>query len=160
VTVPGHGGALKSAAAVRAIRRAYDGAPPVIPHAPVGVECSACHNERGLEVDGLGFAPPSPHARTSGLSALSRCTQCHVYRTVDDVFVASSFEGFAQDLRAGARLNELAPPVMPHGVFMRENCQACHTGPAAREEIRTSHPERPNCSQCHVPRVTLTTFER
>ena len=31
---------------------------------------------------------------------------------------------------------------------------ACHGGPAAVEEIRTTHPERGNCRQCHVPAVT------
>ena len=42
-----------------------------------------------------------------------------------------------QDLRQGKRLNALAPPPIPHKPFMRENCVACHSGPAAREEIRT-----------------------
>jgi cytochrome c-type protein NapB len=41
---------------------------------------------------------------------------------------------------------------------MRENCAACHTGPAAREEIRTSHPERTRCRQCHVPVTTREIF--
>ena len=55
-------------------------------------------------------------------------------------------------------LNPLAPPVMPHSAFMRENCLACHSGPAAREEIRTPHPERPRCGQCHVQQVTRDLF--
>jgi predicted CXXCH cytochrome family protein len=47
-----------------------------------------------------------------------------------------------------------APPTIPHKVFMRENCGACHVGPGAREEILTTHPERTRCRQCHVPVTT------
>lgn len=160
VAVPGREGAVKTAATLRAARRAYDGAPPVIPHARVGAECTSCHDARGMDVEGLGFAPPSPHESTAGLSSISRCTQCHVYRLTDELFASNSFVGFPQDLRSGSRLYEGAPPVMPHPVFMRENCQACHSGPAAREEIRTSHPERENCMQCHVPLLTEAQFQR
>ena len=65
---------------------------------------------------------------------------------------------FLQDLRHGLRLHDRAPPTIPHKTFMRENCVACHAGPAAREEIRTSHPERRRCRQCHVPVATQETF--
>jgi cytochrome c-type protein NapB len=37
---------------------------------------------------------------------------------------------------------------------MRENCAACHSGPGARAEIITTHPERVRCRQCHVPVTT------
>lgn len=158
VEVPGAGGRLKSAAAVRAERRAYDGAPPVAPHEDFGLDCLGCHNEDGMEVEDLGFAPPSPHGRTSGVNEDSRCRQCHVFGATDAVFVASSFVGLRQDLRHGARLHVLAPPTIPHKTFMRENCAACHTGPAAREEVRTSHPERQRCRQCHVPVTTRASF--
>ena len=50
-------------------------------------------------------------------------------------------------------------PSIPHPLEGRENCLACHTGPAAREEIRTSHPERERCQQCHVPSTTSDTFQ-
>ena len=33
--------------------------------------------------------------------------------------------------------HENAPPVMPHPVFMRENCVACHSGPAAGDASPT-----------------------
>jgi cytochrome c-type protein NapB len=42
---------------------------------------------------------------------------------------------------------------------MRENCAACHAGPAAREEIRTSHPERTRCRQCHVEVTARSEFD-
>lgn len=160
VPVAGHDGALKSSPAERAQRRSFDGAPPVIPHQPMGVNCTACHNERGLDVAGVGYAPPSPHARTEGLSAISRCQQCHVFRTTDATFVANTFEGLPQDLRPGPRAYDGAPPVLPHGLLMHENCLACHSGPAAREEIRTTHPEREDCVQCHVTQQVGGTFAR
>ncbi len=158
VRVPGGEGRLKSAASVRASRRAFDGAPPVIPHQPFGAGCVACHTADGIEVPDVGFAPPMPHATTGGMSAISRCEQCHLWRQTDDLFTQSSFRGLTQDLRHGERQSDTAPPRIPHQVFMRENCLACHSGKAAREEIRTSHPERARCQQCHVPIRSRSTF--
>jgi cytochrome c-type protein NapB len=89
-----------------------------------------------------------------------RCLQCHVFRLTDDVFAANSFVGLPQDLRRGKRLNGISPPTIPHKTFMRENCSACHSGPAAREEIRTSHPERIRCRQCHAEVRTTALFSR
>jgi cytochrome c-type protein NapB len=160
VPVPGRDGATKTSAALRALRRAYDGAPPVIPHDPIGAACQQCHDADGLAVEDLGFAPANPHAFTPGLSAMSNCQQCHVYQKTEAEFVANQFEGFPQDLRKGQRLNAYSPPVIPHPIFMRENCEACHDGPAAREEIRCQHPERTHCQQCHVPRTTIDQFLR
>jgi cytochrome c-type protein NapB len=147
-----------SPALVRAERRAYDGAPPVVPHDDFGMTCASCHNEQGMEVEAVGFAPPSPHELTEGMNALSRCRQCHVFRQTDLTLVGNGFVGLRQDLRRGPRLNPLAPPTIPHKTFMRENCTACHAGAAAREEIRTPHPERSRCQQCHVPTVTRAEF--
>ncbi len=73
--------------------------------------------------------------------------------------MASGFEGLAQDLTAGDRATAGAPPRIPHRMLMRENCVACHDGPGAREEVRTSHPERWRCRQCHVPVAGGTEFE-
>jgi cytochrome c-type protein NapB len=158
VPVPDNAGRVKSTATVRAARRAYDGAPPVIAHQNFNIRCTQCHQQRGLEVPGIGFAPPVPHENTLPPGPFSRCNQCHVFKQTDTVFAESDFEPLRQDLRAGRQLNALAPPVIPHMVFMRENCFACHTGPAAREEIRTPHPERANCRQCHVEATTDTRF--
>lgn len=150
----------KRSASDRASLRAYDGAPPVIPHKRVGVDCATCHSRQGTQVPDLGFAPPSPHGQTAGLSEISRCEQCHVYRTTTEVWRATEFEPLQQDLRHGRRFLAFAPPVIPHKVFMRENCAACHTGPAAREEIRSSHPDRTRCRQCHLQQVTTQDFVR
>ena len=158
VPVPGADGALKTAALVRAERRAYDGAPPVMAHEELGIDCVECHDREGMEVTDIGLAPPSPHEATLGMSAISRCRQCHVPVVTEEVFVANDFRGLRQDLRRGRRLNERAPPTIPHKTFMRENCLACHSGPAAREEIRTDHPERIRCRQCHLAVTTQTLF--
>jgi cytochrome c-type protein NapB len=136
--------------ATRAARRLYDGAPPVIPHAPLNIKCVACHTDTGKEAPPLGFAPANPHAKTAGLSATSHCQQCHVFRQQDELFAESDFQGLPQQLTKAERLYSGAPPIIPHRVFMRENCNSCHSGPVARAEIRCSHPQRANCRQCHV----------
>ena len=158
IPVPDREGAVKTVAVERAERRAYDGAPPVIPHENFDIVCGECHDAEGMAVEDVGFAPPSPHGKTAGLSDISRCRQCHVFQKVSEPWKGNSFAGLSQDLRRGERLNPLAPPVIPHKVFMRENCLACHSGPAAREAIRTSHPERARCRQCHLAQVTTESF--
>jgi cytochrome c-type protein NapB len=160
VAVPGRPGAYKTAAALRAERRLYDGAPPVIPHRDFGPHCASCHTEQGLHVPDLGFAPPMPHERTLGLSGKSRCLQCHVFQQTTGIFRESTFAGLRRELAPGPRLYPGAPPPIPHPLLMRENCGACHSGPAAREEIRCSHPERPRCTQCHVPSLESSEFSR
>ncbi|MHC4450774.1 MAG: hypothetical protein ACYS0E_11670 [Planctomycetota bacterium] len=160
VPVPGHPGAEKSAAPVRAQRRAYDGAPPVIPHQPFGAACVNCHTMEGLNVPNVGFAPPSPHKLTRGMAGTTYCTQCHVWKQSNDLFRENSFVGLAQDLRQGKAAMLGSPPVIPHAIQMRENCKACHTGPAAREEIRCDHPERVSCRQCHVSKYVTEIFTR
>jgi cytochrome c-type protein NapB len=159
VPVPEREGAFKSAASVRAERRAYDGAPPTVRHESFGMTCSACHNAQGQSVSGVGFAPASPHESTPKAGNTLRCSQCHVIVTTDGLFVPSEFVGLGQDLSAGGRATPGAPPTIPHRTLMRESCNACHTGPGAREEIRTSHPERRRCRQCHVPVTSRESFE-
>lgn len=157
----GGGGVAKTPATERAMRRAFDGAPPVVPHGPMGAECTSCHTRTGIQFGEMGFAPPMPHEANPGmLGRFARCTQCHVYQQTTEVFVASTFDGLRQDLRRGKKQHEFAPPVIPHSTFMRENCVACHTGPAAREPIRCSHPERVRCGQCHVAAITTEEFVR
>jgi len=154
VPVPGTEDALKSSAEFRADRRLFDGAPPVIGHGEFGADCSACHDAQGIGVAGVGYAPASPHTDTKDEGTTQRCRQCHVFANTTGLFVKNSFVGLSQDLRFGERLYDGAPPTIPHRLQMRENCAACHTGPGARAEIITSHPERTRCQQCHVPITT------
>lgn len=165
--VPGTGGApepdLRTRAQptpspVRTARRAYDGAPPIIPHPPFESPCTACHFRRPIAVqaqllpDSAGavrLAPANPHAG-GAVGAPGNCVQCHVQQRTSGTWVASSFEGLRR-APTGLRHHSLAPPTIPHPVWMREQCLACHSGLAARAELRTDHPERVNCKQCHVP---------
>ena len=53
------------------------------------------------------------------------------------------------------------PPSCGDGICAGfETCIACHSGPASIAEIRSSHPERGNCRQCHMPRLTQEVFDR
>ena len=137
--------------AVRASGRAYDGAPPTIPHeASIGA-CVTCHDADGATIDGIGVAPASPHGEVAAAGAMQRCRQCHVPVQTGAPLVASRFTGLAQGPWQGSRATPGAPPTIPHTLQLRSECQACHVGPGARVEVRTTHPERTRCRQCHVP---------
>jgi len=137
-------------AAKRAERRLFPGAPPVIPHPPLSGKCVTCHTPTGSARPPLGLALANPHTKTPGMSDESRCKQCHVFQTTKEVFVASTFESLRVDSVHGPRAFSQAPPTIPHQSFMREDCSACHTGPASRPEIRCAHADRSRCVQCHV----------
>ncbi len=139
---------------VRSQRRQYIGAPPVIPHPPQSGKCVTCHTPEGSHKPPLGFAPANPHTRTPGMSAESRCRQCHAFRHTEDVFVESDFESVVLTSTQGSRAHVTAPPTIPHPLNMRGDCNACHSGPSARPEIRCTHPERARCTQCHVSKPT------
>lgn len=137
----------------RAERRAYDGAPPVIPH-PVDARsvgaCLACH-EHGLRLGPL-TASPMPHA------AYTSCTQCHAPGAPQALAQqatpwppASTFEGLAAPV-TGERAWTGAPPVISHGTLMREDCLSCH-GPNGAAGLRSTHPWRQSCTQCHATRA-------
>jgi cytochrome c-type protein NapB len=135
----------------RASRRAFAGAPPVIPHPPLTGTCAECHTPTGGKViPEVGIAPANPHTQTAGMSEQSRCKQCHVFQSSDELFVENVFVGLTIEEHFGARAHEQAPPTVPHPLFMREDCAACHTGPAARPEIVCDHADRVRCRQCHV----------
>jgi cytochrome c-type protein NapB len=126
--------------------RAYYGAPPVIPHAvrELGrANCLACHAD-GLRPSEGPAAVPKPHA------TLGECTQCHVEQQPGVHLVTDNhFVGLAEPQLAGAAYPG-APRLIPHRLWLRENCLACH-GPNGHDSMRTSHPERTNCIQCHIP---------
>lgn len=144
----------KAALARRAALRAYDGAPPRIPHAvrqDSAPECLACHQD-GLRIGDRVAAAMSHEPYVS-------CTQCHVVDEApmpggadlepDPRDVTNSFVGMASPER-GPRAWEIAPPQIPHRTFMRERCDACH-GVDGPDAIRSSHPYRQSCTQCHAP---------
>lgn len=137
------------AIAARAERRAYDGAPPTIPHT---VEqravptCLVCHEHGARIGDRVARAMSHP--------LYSSCVQCHVVasdpRPVPRVerAVPNDFVGLAAS-GPGPKAWQGAPPQMPHGTAMRDRCISCH-GPAGPAGLHTTHPERDNCLQCHT----------
>lgn len=139
-----------AAIADRAKNRAYDGAPPTIPH-PVDAHsvasCLACHGE-GLKV-GDRIASKMSHAM------MTNCTQCHVEQS--PVPVETTFVGVYR-AGPGKRASPGAPPTIPHHTWMRENCNSCH-GLVTRPGTRTTHPWLTNCTQCHAPSAALDQVE-
>jgi cytochrome c-type protein NapB len=143
-------------------RRAFPGAPPVIPHELLedrsmgGKGCLGCHADGGFVPPFKAYAPVTPHPD------LLNCRQCHVPRPEKP---QSAFAGgSAWQKVSGPAVDQEAmpgaPPPIPHSLQMRGNCVACHAGPGAVAEIRTPHPERANCRQCHVPTESSGAFER
>jgi cytochrome c-type protein NapB len=141
-------------------RRAYPGAPPIIPHALAdptsygGATCLACHADGGWVPKFNAYAPVTPHAD------LLNCVQCHVPAPAAGTFRGSTFQSARPPAIRQAWLPGSPPPI-PHLLQMRDNCLACHGGPAAVREVRTTHPERVNCRQCHVEGAVLSSpFDR
>ena len=131
--------------------RAYPGAPPSIPHSVKeklgmgGNVCLQCHQNGGFVQKFNAYAPVTPHPE------MVNCKQCHVEQLTDSDFMTTDF--YKKPAPKVGVNNALpgSPPVMPHQLQMRENCLACHAGPAAVKELWVDHPERVNCRQCHVP---------
>lgn len=144
---------------VRVERRAFPGAPPVIPHARLGGACVTCHTGEGNQVmPKIGIAPANPHLKTLGMTDKARCEQCHVFQQTENLFVKNEFKPFILAPSLSEPAPPHAPPTIPHPVFMREDCTACHAGAAARPEIRCNHADRKRCQQCHVPHETAAEF--
>jgi cytochrome c-type protein NapB len=142
----------------RAARRAYDGAPPVVPH-PVAQDsaaaCLACH--------GPGLVVKDKVASKISHSAYASCTQCHVPAVGPRIPVTelalrepitdNDFTGINAPLK-GSRAWPQAPPTIPHATLMRGDCLSCH-GPHGLFGLRTPHPDRQSCMQCHLPGAEL-----
>ncbi|MFQ5674729.1 MAG: hypothetical protein ACE5G1_02445 [bacterium] len=126
----------------RAELRYYAYAPPFIPHQILNRKCLDCHQD-GLVVEGFK-APVTPHPE------LQNCQQCHV-RADEDVrlFKENKFVGLPEPQKV-VKPQPSGPPLIPHRVFMREQCLVCHGDASRREVTQTTHPERQNCLQCHI----------
>lgn len=157
--------------AMHRAHRAYPGAPPPIPHGLTDSElrdqnCNTCHERGGFVPRFSAYVPVTPHpemvsclqchAPNDALVGVrfpqmsgDVCFQCHVLDAEPVLFVALDWpEPNWPETRQ--RTLPGSPPVIPHALHFRENCLACHRGPSAVAEIRTTHPERANCRQCHV----------
>lgn len=179
------GAQVRTLATYRTLR-AYPGAPPRVPHGLTeeefrGTLCNSCH-QRGGFVERFGrYAPVTPHPEYAeclqchaadamrvgiamGAANTDRtdvvCRQCHVDPDrPPPSLVALNWVPRSWPGKAFRALPE-GPPVIPHDLQLRGNCLACHSGPGAVREIRTSHPERANCRQCHLTVETETAFVR
>ncbi len=133
-------------------RRAYPGAPPIIPHETEeahsmgGKDCLQCHENGGYVDKYKAYAPITPHKE------YINCKQCHVPVNSNGTFKPNTWvKPAAPEAKQQALLG--SPPIIPHTLEMRNNCLACHAGPSAPIEIKVSHPERINCRQCHALNV-------
>ncbi len=155
--------ALENLRAIRASRRAYNGAPPTVPH-PIdqyqSTSCLACHGTP-TRIDTRDVPqishPPYTH-----------CIQCHAPQhgpgpalvspvpALATPALANAFTGLPPPT-GGTRAYTGAPPVMPHATSMRQNCVTCH-GPGGSSAIKTTHPQRHNCLQCHATDSTRETL--
>jgi cytochrome c-type protein NapB len=145
-------GAKLVALAAREKNRAFNGAPPTIPH-PIeeqsAAACIACH-QAGAQTATLRI-PRMSH------QLLTNCTQCHVASTPSFMVAADTVENDFVGLKApqeGPRAYAGAPPQIPHSTWMRSDCMSCH-GYTGLLGLRTTHPWRQNCQQCHAPSAML-----
>lgn len=144
--------AMKDAALHDRLRtRAFDGAPPVVPHRiehQSSTSCLVCHGE-GLKLgEKIATKVCHPH--------FANCLQCHVEQAGSVPFLATAIEpmpsnSFTGSLRSGpgSRAMPGAPPTIPHTTHLRNDCLSCH-GLVARPGLRTTHPWLTNCTQCHA----------
>lgn len=130
-------------------RRAFEGAPPWIPH-PVSEEldrnqdCTPCHTFGGYNPGIRTYSPRSPHPE------FEACLQCHLRRQTDDLFAPTDWASPVWREFGNEPVLRGAPPAIPHTLQLRERCLSCHGGGSAAPDIRTTHPERFNCRQCHL----------
>ena len=138
-------------------RRAYLGAPPMVPHAVVEKNgkmenCLSCHGKGGYVPKYQAYAPVTPHP------TYANCVQCHVPQTTTTLFKPTKWTKTKPPQLRRTPLPG-GPPPIPHALQLRTNCNACHAGPGSVRELRTPHPDRTNCLQCHVPRQHKQLFQ-
>ncbi len=141
---------------MRQKNRAFNGAPPTVPH-PItelsAESCVACHLNGSLST--TLRIPKMSHM------LLSNCTQCHVGTASPEMpnamVIGNHFVGLPAPER-GPRAFPGAPPQIPHATWMRTDCLSCH-GETSYRGLRTTHPWRQNCQQCHAPSSTLEQTE-
>jgi nitrate reductase (cytochrome), electron transfer subunit len=142
--------AMKDAALRDRLRtRAFDGAPPVIPHRveqQSAQSCLVCHRD-GMQL-GHQIATKISHPH------IANCLGCHVEQAGSlpiAIYAETPANLFAGLLRAGPGFRAMpgAPPSIPHTTHLRGDCLSCH-GLIARPGLRTTHPWLQNCVQCHA----------
>lgn len=153
--------------------RAYPGAPPRIPHGLTPAEtlrggCKTCHEQGGYSQRFGAYVPVTPHPEMGqclqchvgdakllaiplpSMDPSARCRQCHTAGATLWKDSVTNFKPLPWPRLAARVSGEHTPPPIPHTLELRGNCLSCHSAPAGVKEIRTAHPERANCRQCHV----------
>jgi len=137
---------------LRRLNRAFNGAPPTVPHSidqMSSESCMLCHEQ--------GFKLSTLRASKMSHQFLSECTQCHVENNPThqpaSLFGETTFVGLPPP-KEGPRAYTGAPPQIPHTTWMRVECLSCH-GPNGAHGIRTTHPWRQDCQQCHAVASSL-----
>ncbi|MDO9262238.1 MAG: nitrate reductase cytochrome c-type subunit [Flavobacteriaceae bacterium] len=128
--------------------RAYQGAPPTIPHEVYernmgDNSCLQCHLNGGYVDKFKAHAPIVPHPE------MVNCRQCHVAVKINTVFKESNWESMNNIPQFSNKALPTSPPVIPHPLEKNDDCLSCHAG-LGLMKIRVTHPERTNCKQCHV----------
>ena len=154
--------AMKDAALRDRLRtRAFDGAPPVVPHRVEHQSAQSC-----LVCHGVGMQLGNQIATKISHPHFANCLGCHVEQAGSLPFAAHGAATgeprmsvtieeptnlFSGLLRAGPGSREMpgAPPTIPHTTHLRGDCLSCH-GLVARPGLRTTHPWLQNCVQCHA----------
>jgi len=139
-------------------RRVFSGSPPFIPHEiekSIQSEnnCLSCHQESAWIPAYNRYSPQTPHPD------MSSCMQCHVQQQQNTIFRPNHFQGGSSPILGRSSLPGSPPPI-PHDLHMREVCIPCHAGLGAVMEIQVEHPQRLQCTQCHLPAVTTIPFNR
>lgn len=138
--------------------RQYPGSPPMVPHvvppsfSDEKLNCLSCHERGGYDAEKEAFVPVTPHPEKES------CFQCHVPKNTERLFVENEWQSVPPPKLGISELGG-SPPSIPHSLQLRDDCIACHAGPAAVAEIRVEHASRGNCRQCHVPMVTESAQE-
>ena len=128
--------------------RAFNGAPPTVPHKTEGMSiesCAICHT--------AGTRSTSLRIPAMSHPSMPNCLQCLVESQSEALAPMNPVDNLFAGLpapRQGVRAFTGAPPQIPHSTWMRDNCLACH-GPSGLKGIQTTHPWRANCRQCHPP---------
>jgi cytochrome c-type protein NapB len=153
--------------------RGFPGAPPRIPHPLTAdefrtVACKTCHQLGGYSRRFDAYVPLTPHPERGiclqchvGVDSVigvmpasadpnTRCPQCHGPSGGPPRPEASVTWATTVWPTLASLTPDQTPPPIPHDLQYRTNCLTCHAGPAAVAEIRTKHPERADCRQCHV----------
>ena len=139
----------------RAQIRAYEGAPPVIPHSilkSAKLNCLACHLKGAVyEPDSEILGKKNAVAKITPHPTWENCLQCHVVQENAPLFHKNNFKTYhlAYTMKTTAMEGENPPPGMPHQMQNRENCRVCHLSKTANNVIVPKHKITGECEVCH-----------